>query len=374
MKYLKKFSTNYFIGFISVVSVCLYLGLSLAFPPEPAIRSSHRSEISKHVYKDLDLKLEEKKSDFYGYFSAPIGDIFEYCKMALGKESYPPYQLRPFMPKLIGITYNLLFPNAQTNLHDKLITHEEYVRLTYISMVFNLCFLMGICFLAYRLLPHHNTLSILILSLTVINSGVMHSSPFFLLDIPALFVFALAAYAYFKNNLWLLVSAAMLGLFIKEISIVLLIPIFFLLLKKKSKNILSLIAPIIVFMFIRYAYKTDLLSVQYSWNVSKGDIRLNYLIGSLGTPWLALRTFCISLFCLGPSAVIAFLSFKKSKETILDFLACLFLTLSILLSHAMLGTFTPRSLQVITPFLTFYAAQILEKKERHSENPAVTKA
>jgi len=153
----------------------------LGFTPDPFLRPGFRQDVIENVHplKGLDFKDKKNESNFYGYFIAPLRDIFEYCRMALGKESYPPYQLRPFMPKLIGTTYNLLFPNAQTDLHDKLIKHEEYVRLTYIAMVFNICFLMGICFLAYRLLTPHKALSVLVLSLTVINAGVMHASPFF---------------------------------------------------------------------------------------------------------------------------------------------------------------------------------------------------
>lgn len=376
---LKKCSINYVIGLISIITVCIYLGMSIGFPPDPMLRSvdQHRKDITDNVYplKGLNLKDKANESNFYGYLTAPIGDVFEYCKMALGKESYPPYQLRPLIPKLIGFTYKVLFPNAQTNPHDKLIKHEEYVRLTYISMGLNICFLMGICFLAYRLRPHHNTLSVLILSLTLINPAIIGYTSFFLLDIATLFIFALSAFAYFKDKLWLLVLVASTGIAVKETCIILLIPIFFLLLKKKSKNVLYLILPILVFLSIRYIYKTDLLSIQYSWNVSKGDIRLTYILESLGTPYLAIRSLCITLFSIGPVNTIAFLSFKKSKESI-DFLTCTFLTISIFFASVMLASPASRTLLPIIPFLTFYAAHVLsnEKKEIDSENKAMSKA
>lgn len=153
--------------------------MSIGFPPDPIFLAINqtRKDITDNIYplKGLYLKGKANESNFYGYLTGPIGDIFEYCKLALA----PPYELRPIIPGLIGFTYKVLFPNAQTNPHDKLIKHEEYVRLTYISMGLNICFLMGICFLAYRLLPHHTTLSVLILSLTLINPGLIGHTSFF---------------------------------------------------------------------------------------------------------------------------------------------------------------------------------------------------
>jgi len=60
------------------------------------------------------------------------------------------------------------------------------------------------------------------------------TAPFFLVDISMYVIFSLAAYFFFRHETVKLFFLVILGLFAKEISMVLLIPLFYCLLKEKK--------------------------------------------------------------------------------------------------------------------------------------------
>ena len=136
-----------------------------------------------------------------------------------------------------------------------------------------------------RRIKRETGIAFLIIMMNVASIGVIQTSSFFILDIVSYVIFSLAALVFFKRKLWLLSLISCIGILIKDISIVLIIPMIFLCYEKnhhKISSLLLILLPVFTFIGLRYFMYEDLLYVQYSWNITKGEIKTNHLKMHLG--------------------------------------------------------------------------------------------
>ena len=233
-------------------------------------------------YKDK-LEISEATCKHREFLGGGAGDSIHYFAIALGKSeaSYPPYTLRPFLPKTVGALAKITTLNQQdlSNYNDILFKRISLLmRFVNMFCIFLLILIPAIHF--KNLLLSNSTLATLFLSMNVVNFGVLMTAPFFMLDIATYVVFTLGASFYLnKKNLHLLITIC-LGMLVKEIVILLLIPLFFNLYKDNSKSILYkiliLVLPVIVFFLIRIIMIGDALFIQIGWNLSDGKVGTKY--------------------------------------------------------------------------------------------------
>ncbi len=299
------------------------------------------------------------------------GDSLHYFSIAAGEGSNPPYSLRPLIPKFIGTTTQ--FAMDALNIP---YSKDNFFKAT------SLCFQVfnGACILALLLIPliHfrkgllNSPITMLLISLNAVNIGVLQTAPFFMLDVPSYVVFTLAASAFFMRRLVLLGLIAAFGISIKEITIILIIPLIYLWWTSGEKRIQSLwvvALPVAVFISIRYLNEIDLLSVQYGWNISKGEIKLHVLAAHLASFKHALYFSMKVLAAVGAPLIISVFLYRKFKTGRGNFFTCLAMLLAVVLANLLLGSRVPRVVESVSSFFIFYALFVITGTERSSDLP-----
>ncbi len=356
------------IAFIILLNFSIFISFSNFFVFEPGIAKVDSVEYSKPLIEMYELSKAGKVQTFYvENFNSAYGDGTEYMKMALGETSFPPYSLRPFYPKFIGSIAEIL-----ANIIDKENTKATQLNLLQpVMSIFNSLFLAIatiFMFLAIKKYLNDELLSGLLALGLIVNVGTIQTSQFFMLDVISYCIGSIAIYFFaYQRYLYLCITIG-LGILVKEViviySLLLLYP--FILDKSKWLYVLKLlIIPISVFVGLRLLMNVDPLSIQYGWNISKGEYKLTYLLNHLGgikqTIFFGIKVF----FAFGVLWFFAFSSLlSKQKKLIL----ILFLMIgAIVFANALLASRVPRVIFVMFPIIVILSAiginQILKKND-----------
>lgn len=343
------------ISIIVLVSIILTSTMSIRFPLEPAIFYPSKTDCeSRGIAPENCNDIE--------FTNFAWGDSAEYFKMAMSEESYAPYSLRPLYPKLIGFLAKIGLEEPV----DKVYLFSRISKVNYIVNIFCVFLLAIIPFLSfYKYAKRDIGFFSLLVSLNVITFGVIQTSSFFMLDIVSYVIFSLASLAFFKKNIVLLSIISCIGILVKDISIVLFIPLCFLYLDKYkiklSPQILFLLFPILVFIGLRYFMNEDLLSVQYGWSITKGEVKANYLKMHLGGVKNTMIFFQKVLVAIGGPLLIVLIIFNAYRKEKFLFLSILLLVGSVIFANIMLASRVPRVLGILIPFLVFYSLYTMDK-------------
>ncbi|RXJ95815.1 hypothetical protein CRU94_04170 [Arcobacter sp. AHV-9/2010] len=356
------------IAFFILVNFAVFISFSNFFVFERGIAEVDLVNYSKPLVDMHELSNEGKIKNFYvENFNSAYGDGTEYMKMALGEESFPPYSLRPFYPKFIGSIAEII-----ASILDKENTKATQLNLLQpVMSIFNSLFLAIstiFMFLAIKKYLDDELLSALLALGLIVNVGTIQTSQFFMLDVISYCVGAIAIYFFaYQRYLYLSITIGV-GILVKEViviySLLLLYP--FILDKRKWIDALKLlIIPISIFVGLRLLMNVDPLSMQYGWNISKGEYKLNYLINHLGGIKQAIVFGIKVFFAFGILWFFAFSSliYKEKKLIIILFL----MLVAIIFANALLASRVPRVIFVMFPAIVILSAiginQILKKND-----------
>lgn len=235
------------IAFAILINFAIFVSFSNFFPLERGIAKVDKIEYSEPL---LNLKaLSEKgeiKAFYVEYFNSAYGDGTEYMKMAIGDDSFPPYSLRPFYPRIVGSIAGglaMILDQENTKATQLNLLQPVMSLLNSIFLAISTIFL----YLAIRKYLEDELLSALLALGLIINVGTIQTSQFFMLDVISYCVGAIIVYFFtYKRYLYLSITIG-LGILFKEViviySLLLLYP-FILDKSKWLKSIMLLIIPI----------------------------------------------------------------------------------------------------------------------------------
>jgi hypothetical protein len=239
--------------FLVIFLVCtLHLSASLVFsnsnPYEPTFRNDKNYTIFETYGRKIGLT--EKIKDHREFLNGAAGDSIQYFTIAIDEieNSRSPYTYRFFYPKFIGYISKILTSEPVESIHYK---DELFKKTSFIARFSNLLFcmlLLVIPLISFRDLFFRSKNSILasiILTMNLVNPGNIMSASFFNVDLLNMVFFSLIAMFFYKKKIWLYLISFCFGIFIKEVAIILVIPLVFLL-RKESK--LNLFKKIIIFL------------------------------------------------------------------------------------------------------------------------------
>lgn len=348
------------IAIIATVSISLTSILGMSFLIEPAFEPGNPDACERAVKSGFSENICSHRE----FANSAWGDSMAYFSMAVGEKSYAPYSLRPFIPSAVGALAKFTLSEEQKNDKDRLFRHVSNLMvllnlLTGISLI-----LLPILYFRKLLLYDQSDMALIVLT-GVINLGVIQTAPFFMLDLASYLVFMLAAAAFFSRNILLLSLVACVGILIKEISIVLTLPILVLALESKPRqflNALYIFLPLFVFSGLRLLMGEDPMSMNYGWNITAGEIKLGYLIFHLG----GIDNFFIFaikvMAGIGGILSLAIYFYKTYRLEKKIFLTIGALVLAVVAANALLASRVPRVVGVVTPFLLFYVLYVIEQR------------
>ena len=195
------------------------------------------------------------------------------------------------------------------------------------------------------------------------------TAPFLMLDIPTYVLFTAAASFFFRKNFLGLFATICIGVFLKQIVMVLLIPFWFLLIKENKASLILKILfglfPIFLFLGSRYFFSGEFSDFgQLGYDITQDPFEFRYFkihVYELGIFNFIGRILSSIGFVLIITIFIYFI-LKKNKDL---FVVIIFMTVSILVLNLLLASGVLRVAQVATPFLIFYCLHVLchEKNE-----------
>lgn len=317
------------------------------FPLEPAIIDPHSGPIE--LFRSTFGFMPEITSEhFIEHFNSAYGDSYQYLLMATGEQSIPPYALRPFYPSIIGKTVSI-FVDSQNDI----MTFFKFIYL--LNSTLNIAILVAGAFFLYHAVEkvcEDQFLSLAIASLFVCNIGTIQTAPFFMLDILSYSISALSVWLFINKRFWPLIICLSIGVLIKEVIVIFtLLPISMVLTEKKFRMLALTFLPIFVFVFIRLFNGEDPLSMQYGWNISKGDISFHYAVSHLTNPLI----FIIKIMSALGSVIIGWYLVRQHIAFDLKVISIL-IFIAIITANILLASRVPRVIFIIYPILALAMA------------------
>ena len=314
------------------------------------------------------IGLTEKSRIHREFNGGYAGDAIHYIMIAMDKEdlSHTPYTYRILVPKLAGIIAKKLVDKNSKTYEDDLFKKISFIwRGINIASCFLLLLIPIIHFKNYIITNKLPFEFPLILLMNVFNMGVIMTAPFSLVDIPTYVIITLGASFFFNKNLKLLTLTACVGVFLKEITLILMLPILFLAFlnykKKLLTSFLCLLTPILIFIIFRSSISgdaTDMGQLQYSLSDPLNFYYFKRHVYEVGLLNFLARVF----FSLGIVFIIFILHRIWYKKFKLEFLIILALTFSIIILNLLLASAVIRVSQVVTPFILFYILETIRAK------------
>ena len=352
---------NFVIVFIAIISISLSTILGMSFPLEPAIGK-------------VDVPECEKRATAYGFTksicqnkefaSTTWGGSLQYFAMAVGEQTIAPLSLRPFVPLTLGVIAKFTLNGDQKKNKDQLFKRISLIK-SLLNFLTGLSLILLPIFMFRNLFLKDSATTVLIILTGVINLGFVQTAPYFLLDLYAYFIFMCAAAAFFSKNILILSLIACVGVLVKEISIVLMLPIIALAIESTTKRLINFIyifMPLFFFISLRLFMGEDPLSMQYSWKVSEGQIKLDYFMLHLG----GINNFIFfSLKLIAGFGGILFMSIYFHRiygQEKLFFITTTIIVTAVIVANIFLASRVPRIVGVASPFLLFYVLYILENR------------
>ena len=202
--------------------------------------------------------------------------------------------------------------------------------------------------------------------MNLINAGVILTVPYSLLDIPSYVIFSLAASFFFLKNFVLLSITIAIGILVKEVSIILYLPLMYLLISEKFyskfKNLLFFLLPLIIFISIRKFISGDITDMgQMRYDITKNPFDFYYFnrnFYDVGLQNFSARIANSLIFIILISFYLR-IKFKLEKK---NFIVCILFAFLIILLNFLLASGVMRVCQIALPFLLFYSLESIFKK------------
>lgn len=360
---------NLIISLIAAISIAFTAMLSMNFPLEPGIAGAV-SVYEKCPKRAVERGFSESICLHREFTNSAWGDSFEYFTMATGEDSFAPYSLRPFIPVAVGWLSKLTLAGEEHDDQDRLFTRISMVMVLLNLLTGILLVVLPIFFFRRLFLQSGSTVTLVVLT-GVINLGFVQTAPFFMLDIASYLVFMMAAYFFFSRKIVALSLIACIGILVKEISIVLIIPLLALALfdlPKRVSNVFWIVLPIVAFVSLRLFMGEDPMSMQYGWDISKGQIKLDYLLGHIGG--IPNILFFVVKVLAGVGGILTLcLYFHRTygRENIF-WTATILMFIAVLIANIILASRVPRVVGVVMPFFLFYTLFIINHKVMLGKN------
>jgi hypothetical protein len=138
------------------------------------------------------------------------------------------------------------------------------------------------------------------------------------------------------------------------------------LLRKRMVFLLISIIPIIMFIGTRYFFKDDLLSVNYGWNLSKGEFHMKYLNWAFASWKISIKTFLKIAYVVSPLLLYYLLPKNRDiSEFIRLNLGNIMFLLAVIISGVCLSACLIRPWGILTPVTLYmifnYRQELLSK-------------
>lgn len=357
---------NFFITIFLILSFfSLTAVISTNYYSEPSYVRGNEGYFEK--YKS-EIGLTEKSRIHREFNGGYAGDAIQYIMIAMNKEeiSHTPYTYRILVPTLAGIIAKPFVDQNSKTYEDDLFKKISFIwRGINIASCFLLILIPIIHFHKYIFSTKVPFEFPLILLMNVFNMGVIMTAPFSLLDIPTYVIITLGASFFFNKNLKLLALTACIGVFVKEITLILMLPILFLAFYEYKKNLIisffSLALPIFIFIILRILISgdaSDMGQLRYSINDPLNFYYFERHVYEIGISNFLARVF----FAIGLISIIFLFHrmwYKKFKK---EFLVILVLIFSVIILNLLLASAVIRVSQVVTPFIIFYILETIKAK------------
>lgn len=281
-------------------------------------------------------------------FSSYQGDSLNYMKMAMGYGSYEPYSLRVAYPYLVGQVSEVLLKVFKSD--------KKFSVYSAVFIFFNILAFIVSVYLAARILlilGVNLAASVFISFISFLQLGYLKTIYSPMVDQPAILITLIFITALISKNFIWLTLFSIVAILVKDSLIMLgLIPGIYLLIKRDYRYFIVCIIMLISFIGLRYINDTDPLSMQYGWEVSKGDFRLDYFKAHFSSIGSLINLAIGHFYSFGPAWIMAlfliFFSNLKRSDWWLVFalfgLAVLFSTAQVFLASRIARTLTPASI------------------------------
>tara|TARA_B110000211_G_scaffold119809_1_gene138657 strand:- start:841 stop:1896 length:1056 start_codon:yes stop_codon:yes gene_type:complete len=307
---------------------------------------------SEEVFHEEGLLKE--KNEFM--FSSFIGDAKSYSRMVMGEEVISPYKYRLLYPAIVKLFSNFWFGSTTS-----IPIQNTTIWLNFI-LVFLIFIISNSLFKKYTI-RYSVWISLLIISLP----AIFKTFPLLMLEIPSI-VCILLLLSNLEKPL-LLTLILVLSMLVKEVFVL----SFFLvinqyLLRKRMVFLLISIIPIIMFLGTRYLFKDDLLSVNYGWNLSKGEFHMRYLNWAFASWKVSIKTFMKMAYVLSPLILYYLLPKNRNISEFINLNLGNFIFLfTVLISGVCLSAYHIRPWGILTPVTLYmifnYRQELLSKFE-----------
>lgn len=348
-------------------------GRSVSF----ALTQKTDTYLNENVSVEIHDEIEQLKNGNIPIFgewlvSSYYGDSLNYMSMALGDKSFEPYSLRPLYPFVVGKVSELRLNLGET---DKFRVYSSTF------FVLNVTFFILSVLLAVKLLSTYIKEPVTLIGISILafmQLGYLKTLYSPMVDQPAVFLSLLICYFAFNRNVIGLTITAVIAVLTKDALIIMgAIPGLYLILNREFRMLLPCIAFLVTFVLLRVLSDSDPLSLQYGWEVSKGEIKLDYLKGHFSSFYSLINWLFGLWFSFGPaivlSVILLFFSTRLDKrdKLILGLLltvSILFLLAQVLLASRIARTLTPASIVIVLFSLgiaiKYYKAEIDEVLSR----------
>ncbi len=366
-----KKSLIYFIYIIIFISFSYTITIGTNWHSEPGAVGDNRGYHDRYAEKLGLSEISKKHREFHGGMA---GDAIHYIMIAMGKSdvSHTPYTYRFLVPITVGFFAKYLTKDLKDN---EFYNDILFKKISFLWRGVNLfcCFLLILIpFFHYRNFifseksPH---IFVPLILMNLINTGVLLTVPYSLLDIPTYVIFSLAASLFFLKNFFLFSIVVSIGVLVKEVPILLYFPLLYLLIKDKFylkfKNILIFFFPLIVFIFARKFISgsiTDMGQLRYDILEDPFDFYyFNRNFYEVGLQNFFARVANSLIFITIISFYIR-IKFKLEKQI---FIVCILFTLIIILANFLLAAGVMRVSQIALPFLLFYSLESIFQKYKN---------
>ena len=360
-----------FVYIIIFISFAYSITIGTNWHSEPGAVSDNRVYYDRYAE---ELGLSEKSKKHREFHGGMAGDAIHYIMIAMGRSdvSHTPYTYRILVPTTVGFFAKYLSKDQKN--------HEFYNDILFKKISFlwrgiNLfcCFLLILIpFYHYRnfiISEKSPQIFVPLILMNLINAGVILTVPYSLLDIPTYVIFSLAASFFFLKNFVLFSITIAIGILVKEVSILLYLPLMYLLICEKFylkfKNLLFFLLPLIIFISIRKFISGDITDMgQMRYDITKNPFDFYYFnrnFYEVGLQNFSARIANSLIFIF----IISFylrLKFKIRKQT---YIFCVSFAFFIVIANFLFGSGVMRVSQIALPFLLFYSLESIFQKYKN---------
>lgn len=366
-KIIKK-KISFFLYIIIFISFAYTITIGTNWHSEPGSVGDNTVYYDRYAEK---LGLSEKSKKHREFHGGMAGDAIHYIMIAMGRSdvSHTPYTYRILIPTTVGFFANYMTKDLKNNEFYNDILFKKISFLWRGVNLFCCLLLILIPFLHYKnfiFSEKSPQIFVPLILMNLINAGVLLTVPYSLLDIPTYVIFTLAASFFFLKHFILFSIVLSIGIFIKEVSIILYFPLLYLFIKErfylKFRYILIFFLPLIVFILLRNYISGSITDMgQMRYDILKNPFDFYYLKRNLfqtGLQNFSARVANSLIFII----LIAFFLRIKLKLEKENFIVCILFALIIILINLCFASGVMRVSLIALPFLLFYSLESIFQK------------